>query len=1573
MTEGVLTAIALVGILAIALGMRTTNVNWDYGQHLHPDERFLSMVEGSIKSPDSIGQYFDTHESALNPYRTYSTFVYGTFPLFLNKAVSSWLTADAKDLPRRWTSDCLQIVTKLDGPKACASDLRVLTGGAARDALEFVGYDVESPDGRPRFDDGYNSNVVGRVLSAIFDVLTVALVFELGRVAFNRRVGLLAAGLLAFTTLHLQYSHFFGSETFLAFFVTAVIYFSIRIVKYGSLWNYVWAGVAFGLVLATKLSGIPVLLVVALAVLIRVWPQIEALAERYFGPLPWSKERKTELSVPALARVVAGGLVFLIATGLLFRVFQPYAFDSRGFFDVFDVTLDVRRDVFSLDGLTHLEPINPTNYFHFSDKFRADINALRNLQTGQDFPPNMQWIARPKIVFPLRNLVLWGMGTPLALAAIAGTGYSGWRVLRRRDIRGLLPAFWSVFFFLFIARGFTPTMRYFIIVYPAMVLLAAWTLSELWEYASSPAARALLARRLPSLSAHIPVLIRVVVAVAVAGAVFWGLAFMGVYRQDISRVQATRWIVDNIPAGSVITSNEWDDGLPLGLPGVAQRGYKGVSLKPYAQDSPEKVGEFVAGLDQADYVIESSNRVYDSVVRVPARFPSMTLYYQHLFDETLGFEKVAEFHNYPRLFGIDIPDQSAEEAFSVYDHPKVTVWRKTPAYSHDRALALLKPELAATAVVVRPAEAATNALLLRPDDLETQREGGTWTDVFGGRLAEDYPTLLWFLVLQAAALAVTPVTVLFFRRLPDRGYLLAKPLGVIVLAYPVWLAASLKVFHFTQTTIAVWLIVMLVAGAVVAFRTRVDLRERLWSARTAIVAGELLFLAAFLLFYFFRLQNPDIWHPFRGGEKPMDMAYLTAVTRSTTMPPYDPWFAGGYINYYYGGQFLTATLSKLTGIVPEVAFNLAVPTFFALTVVGAFSIAHNLASAAASSMRRRPGWRPIPGWSPVAAGVLGAMFVAVIGNLDSVGEMVDRLTVVSHWRPHTELPIVHTTIPGLDPLLSSLGGLWQVIFHGAELQRFDYWRPSRVLPPSISITEFPYFSFLFADLHAHMMSIPFSVLSIGGNLGLALTPVAGRRPWRPWAIVALLGLVVGSLRWLNSWDYPPFLLLALAAVVISERRLEGGALEASIRAAGKALVLVGLSMLLYWPFISNYDQPVSGLVSSPETTPLHQYLVQFGLFGTAVGGWLLFLLVRAMKSSPAGHLVARGPAGVFGRYRRMSASDQTWLTALVVAALVLLALVVKLTMDGLTLMAAITPSLAVVAYLAWRELSRPRAGSGVRLFALSMLGLAFGMSLGVDLLTTKGDITRMNTVFKFWLHIWVVFAIAASFAVWYLLVAVSRARAPHDAGEASVWPRVFGVGVTLLVLAGLIYPVLATPVRLDERFAGLADTLDGMAYMRASVYNDPKGTIRLESDYQGIKWLRENVQGSPAIVEGRTPDLYRWSGRFSIYTGLPTVVGWDWHQRQQRGKFAPMVERRGKEVDQFYNDPDPKQALKFLSRYDVKYVILGQLEKLYYHPEGLVKFEGGLDGVLEIAYENPDLTIYRVKLDAYELALQALP
>jgi uncharacterized membrane protein len=191
------------------------------------------------------------------------------------------------------------------------------------------------------------------------------------------------------------------------------------------------------------------------------------------------------------------------------------------------------------------------------------------------------------------------------------------------------------------------------------------------------------------------------------------------------------------------------------------------------------------------------------------------------------------------------------------------------------------------------------------------------------------------------------------------------------------------------------------------------------------------------------------------------------------------------------------------------------------------------------------------------------------------------------------------------------------------------------------------------------------------------------------------------------------------------------------------------------------------------------------------------------------------------------------------------------------------------------------------------------------------------------------------------------------------------VGFAFLVAAAALYPFLGGMARIKDRMTDRAPhTLDGMRYMAYADYHDLGVKMDLSQDYQAIRWMQENIQGSPVIVEGNQVE-YHWGTRYSIYTGLPGVVGWSWHQRQQRNLVPhEWVWKRVNEVHEFYETTDFEKARDFLHFYDVKFIVLGQLERAKYAGEGLDKFPAA-EGVLwRPVFETEETIIYEV-IDSY--------
>jgi len=263
-----------------------------------------------------------------------------------------------------------------------------------------------------------------------------------------------------------------------------------------------------------------------------------------------------------------------------------------------------------------------------------------------------------------------------------------------------------------------------------------------------------------------------------------------------------------------------------------------------------------------------------------------------------------------------------------------------------------------------------------------------------------------------------------------------------------------------------------------------------------------------------------------------------------------------------------------------------------------------------------------------------------------------------------------------------------------------------------------------------------------------------------------------------------------------------------------------------------------------------------------------------------------------------------------------------------------------------------------------MVGEAMAICLGVEIVVLKGDVGRMNTVFKFYLQAWILLSIAAGVSLAWVREHARRWRPELR--------HLWWGGMAALVFGGALFLPYGIRARAVDRMSpqvGL--TLDGMAFMEHSVVfdGDPgrdSQEIPLAGDYAAIRWMQDTIQGSPVILEGLGYREYLWSNRVSIYTGLPAVIGWRWHQVQQRMGVLPdvMVDWRRDDVRECYNTTDVPHALEILARYGVRYVYVGEYERAYYDAEGLAKFDGMAgQGLLQVVYDAQGVRIYEVTND----------
>ena len=1032
-------------LLFVALGLRLYGIAWDEGHGFHPDERSIYMRSDCmynvlVKAPGYSGGDCITQNPEMEP----------GFP-----SIGAFLDADKSPLNPHWFPLGSLLIYLIVGIRL------VLEPFLDLGSLASMSY-------------------IGRSITALADVGTVFIVYLLGKRIYDSRVGLLAAALVTFSVVHIQHAHFYRPEPLLVFFLATSFWFMLQVMERRRLRDSLLLGTFVGLTLATKVSVLPLVLPLILVYGFSLLTTPEA---RWTVPSRGASNRIVIHAFLAGGAALAG---FLITT--------PYAL----------------LDIFN---------------------FASDIwwQATNVAKTAGKVPFTVQYVGTTPFLYELRQTSVWGLGLPLGVVAWGGLlftiGYTISKVAKLGPVpRGkILLLAWVVPNVAMLSTFEVKFLRYIFPVIPFLVLMGSGTLVWMLDWArtlrppSVPVAYSVdwTKRRLSKYAPH--AVIGVIVFVVTATA-FYAVAFERVYAGPHPAVQASRWINENIPNGATILSDtDWDEGIR------DLHGYRVQRISIYHRpDDVEKMGTIATQLAGGHYLVFYSNRTYGSVARLPERYPLSSGYYRLLFSGQLGYTPEQVFTSYPRLMGVTFVDDTftragipkpeslkafepgsialhlgyADENVINYDHPKVLLFRNEGRLSQAQLLDTLTTNL--------PEGGSQLGLMLGAEEKAVQRQGGTWSDIIKrDSWTNEVPVLAWLLLVELIYLTALPLSTFLFRPLPDRGIVLARVLGILGVSYVAWLLASLGCMGFSRASVLVGiLVVALLSSIVLATRWR-EFKEFVSKNWRLLAIGEAIFLAAFLAFVAIRMANPDLWHSFRGGEKPMDFAYLNAVLRSTSMPPYDPWFAGGYLNYYYWGQFIVATLIKATGIVPSVAYNLAIPLLFALTVTGAYSLVYNIAagvrrlspasglSLASSSsaeidfasdqpysrLETGGGYSPpyrqwrwwvhgVP-WGPVIAGLLAGLFVAVIGNLDGIvqvvkggwnsaidGQAFPSLDYLSDfWRSSRMLPL----IPEIAP---SALTFWLDLSNPGVDRILENCPPNGPLDCGHHITEFPFFQLL---------------------------------------------------------------------------------------------------------------------------------------------------------------------------------------------------------------------------------------------------------------------------------------------------------------------------------------------------------------------------------------------------------------------------------------------------------------------------------------------------------------------------------
>jgi len=785
-------------------------------------------------------------------------------------------------------------------------------------------------------------------------------------------------------------------------------------------------------------------------------------------------------------------------------------------------------------------------------------------------------------------------------------------------------------------------------------------------------------------------------------------------------------------------------------------------------------------------------------------------------------------------------------------------------------------------------------------------------------------TLGWWLVVEAVGLVALPLAFVLFRRLPDRGYAFAKPVGVLLGGYLFWLALTAHLLPNRPGSI-VWCYLALAVASGLVFRARKrEILEGLQERIGVVIAVEVVFTLGLFTAAYLRSYVPQI----DGTEKPMDFMFLNTVSRSRYYPPADPWLAGFSASYYYFGYVLQGMLGKLAAVPTSVAFNLGLAGTAALAASAAFGLAYDLVA-----LGRRATFA-----TAAAAGGAAVALVLIIGNLEGVLEFAKANGVGSEgFFRSMGIANLAEALPSPHWYPSDSTSYWW------------WWRATRVCPDANCIMEFPFFSFLLGDLHPHVMAVPFVLTTVA--LGLSFWRSEVELSAETWSAspggLVLPGILVGGLGFLNAWDLPTFGFLVAVLVFARNLRGAGDWGRAFRRSVGFVAPLALVAVLAYVPFYATFHSQAAGLdaVSNGATRPLHAALIWLPLAVVTVTVPLVYVLrepaartrsrLAVVGAVPLALLAAwavvlEANGGAIGE--AISARGWNWLSA-----------------------GAFAAAFCVSVLSLWHAAESDadgdddRVGDGlVPLFA--MTAVAALLVLGAELFFIKDSFgSRLNTVFKLYYQAWLLLGVSGGFGLYWL--AQHWQPAPRSAGE--LLRGAWGGVATLALIGALLYPLGATLSRTFElgRLAGAPTrTLDGMAFVSR---NSP--------DQAGVvDWLRRRAGTGERIVEA-VKTSYSDASLVSARTGVPTVLGWPFHELQW-GRPGAVIATREADVNEAYSTVSLEEALAILRKYRVTYVVVGNVERAKYPPAGLAKFTA-----LQAVYTSGTTSIYRVPFGQSDL------
>ncbi|MEN9328149.1 MAG: hypothetical protein RI947_957, partial [Candidatus Parcubacteria bacterium] len=479
--------------------------------------------------------------------------------------------------------------------------------------------------------DAYDKlTVLGRGLSGIFDLMIILFLYKILKLFeekydLNPGVKYWSCFLYAIAVLPIQLAHFFAVDTFLSFFMIAAFYHAVRYSVRRKPESIIIGAILFGLALSSKITGLMILPLIFFFIALGEFPLKQTLTSLRHG-------RFRDIGIHNIFSVMFIFFVYGIVALAVVRVANPYMFADSNILS-----------------------------FRISSQFLSNIQVLGKYNTYDTwFPPSIQWLSKHAVTFSLSNIMFLGLGIVWFIFLVAGLCYMVYIFIKQRSelsILFMVIAAWTGLYFVYQSVQFVKVMRYFMPLYPFFAMFAGL---GLWRL---------------TMNLRIRYIAPIVVALMI-----WPLMFSSIYRNPHTRVAATDWMYNTLPTGSYILGEYWDDPLPLNTANPKKR-FNVRLVYPFDQDTDDKWKKMDASLADADYYVLSSNRGWGSIMSVPDRYPRQSAFYRDLLAGRTYYKQIKEFTSYPSLTYMGIPvtlaDDWADEAFTVYDHPKVLIFKNT--------------------------------------------------------------------------------------------------------------------------------------------------------------------------------------------------------------------------------------------------------------------------------------------------------------------------------------------------------------------------------------------------------------------------------------------------------------------------------------------------------------------------------------------------------------------------------------------------------------------------------------------------------------------------------------------------------------------------------------------------------------------------------------------------------------------------------------------------------------------------------------------------------------------------------